>query len=72
MISALSSATSGLLAATGRADQAATRIAEGGAADGGTLDAAVTLATARTDVSVEAAVLRQANEIQKRVLDILA
>ncbi|MFE1601729.1 hypothetical protein [Methylobacterium sp. ID0610] len=71
MTNAIGSATTGLLAATGRFAAGATRVAaapSGG--PGGAVEAAVGLA-AKTDLSIQTAMLRQANEIQKRVLDIL-
>ncbi|ACA19588.1 hypothetical protein M446_5264 [Methylobacterium sp. 4-46] len=72
MIDAVATATSGLLAATRRADAAAAQVATAPAGEsGGVLPAAVTLATAGTEISVGVAILRQANEMQKQVLDLL-
>jgi len=74
MADAISSATSGLLAATQRFDQSAARIARIGTDLAGAADpteAVVALLDAKNSVAINAAVIRSAADTQKSLLDIL-
>lgn len=73
MISAISSATTGLLAASQRFDQAAQGVAQAGTGAGAADPAAAIeqALVAKQDFSVNAALLRMAADSERQVLDIL-
>lgn len=77
MIGAISTALSGMTAASRKVDEAATSIANAGIdgtppAENGYIDEIVSIKTAETAFKANAAVIRTSDEMQDRLLDILA